>query len=71
MCIEHPEARPHEMFLMNARPFEWSQIPYLSKRRGNQAYSQNGTPCPLADGAFPVFILLKEYIDPLVAPGGM
>jgi hypothetical protein len=57
----HPERRPDEVFLTNARDWEWDSIPFLSKRRGNVAHRRDGSTIPPSEGAFPVFVKQKEY----------
>ncbi len=56
----HPELQPGEIFLTNARSWEWDEIPYRSKRKGHVAYDIHGTKVPASEMAFPVFIAAAE-----------
>ncbi|MFA6414723.1 MAG: hypothetical protein WC217_02435 [Candidatus Paceibacterota bacterium] len=57
----HPELRSDEMFLCNVVPHtsDWKNIPYKTKRLGNQAYDTAGKPIALA----PVFVKVAELQD--------
>lgn len=54
----HPELRPGEVFLCNVVPrtLEWRNIPYKTKRLGNQAYDVGGKAIAFA----PVFVQSRE-----------
>jgi hypothetical protein len=57
----HPELRPGEVFLTNAREWEWDFISYATKRRGLVAFATDGSRVPDSEGAFPVFVSKDEY----------
>ena len=56
----HPEALPHELFLMNADAETWAQINWRTRRRGSVARGPDGAVLP---GLFPVFIDRQEPGD--------
>lgn len=49
----HPEALPHEVFLMNATDETWPRITWRTKRRGHAALGLDGSVLP---GRYPVFV---------------
>ncbi len=57
---QHPEALPHELFLMNADAVTWEQINWRTRRRGSVARGPDGSVLP---GLFPVFIDRHELGD--------
>lgn len=59
----HPELQKGEVFLTNAREWEWDSIPFQSKRRGETAYQTDGTLVSSDEEAFPVFVAQDEYAE--------
>lgn len=57
----HPEALPHEVFILNADDELWPRIHWRTKRRGSRAINPvtGGT----MEGRFPVFIDRTEIGD--------
>ena len=54
----HPELREGEMFLTNTTNEDYVKIGWISKRRGNHAYTIHGTEIKWYA---PVFVQKKEY----------
>ena len=60
--LDHPERRPHEVFIGNYESNSLYLVGLKSKRMGHTAYDVNGN---VVNGLYPVFVDKEEYIKNL------